>query len=107
VTRLTTSVDSSDDEANNASEGEEEMDMDMDLESEEGEGEDVPARPAPVKRSSSSKVKKVAKGKAVKSKGKAVKSGGRGNGAEEGEGAAVRNPYPLEGKYVDEDDRDA
>lgn len=54
----------------------------MDLESEEGEG-DAPA-PPPVRSSA------VAKPKAV------VRTAAKGS----------QNPYPLEGKYIDEDDRD-
>ena len=81
------------------------MDMEMDLEAEEGEGDDEPARPAPVNRCSSYQTKKAApaKGRAVKSKAKAPKSNGKSSVAE----PSQRDPYPLEGKYVDEDDRDA
>lgn len=58
------------------------MDMDMDLESEEED------QPPPKPRPSSSKRKP-----------ESFKSSGGGLGGS-------RNPYPLEGKYIDEDDRD-
>ncbi len=67
------------------SEGEEEMDddmdmdMDMDLESEEDQGDSKPSQP--IASSSKSKPKPKA-------------------------GNASKNPYPLEGKYIDEDDRE-
>ena len=54
----------------------------MDLESEEGEGED--SRPAPV----------------------SSKSGGRAKPAPRTAAKGVANPYPVEGTYLDEDDRD-
>ena len=73
--------DDSDDEG---VEGEEEMeDMDMDIESEEEEDE-PPAQPVPPPRAASSSKPKPRTGDM---------SGGK-------------NPYPLEGRYIDEDDRD-
>ncbi|GFZ47472.1 hypothetical protein JCM24511_05216 [Saitozyma sp. JCM 24511] len=58
-----------------------EMDMDMDLESEEGEGEDVGASVSARAGTSTSRVRTA-------------------------KVAAGVNPYPLEGKYIDEDDRE-
>jgi hypothetical protein len=66
------------DEGEEEVEDEEEEDMDMDLDSEE-----EAAKPAP---------KKPTKTAASKRKPTA--------------GTSLRNPYPLEGKYVDEDDRE-
>jgi hypothetical protein len=66
------------DEGEEEVEDEEEEDMDMDLDSEE-----ETAKPAP---------KKPTKTAAPKRKPTA--------------GSSLRNPYPLEGKYVDEDDRE-
>ncbi len=59
--------------------------MDMDLESEEGEGDDpVPPPSRPKSTSAPVRPKAVARSSSK----------------------AVTNPYPLEGKYIDEDDRD-
>jgi RNA polymerase-associated protein RTF1 len=60
-------------------EGEEEEDMDMDLDSEEEAAK--PAVKKPTKTTTSSKRKPTA-------------------------GASLKNPYPLEGKYINEDDRE-
>lgn len=55
------------------------MDMDMDIESEEGD-DDAPAPKATVPPPA----------------GKKIRAGSSAN----------KNPYPLEGKYIDEDDRE-
>ena len=117
-----------------AADEEEEDDMDIDLESEDGYGdrgavqepsapttaqtsaraspdrssEDPEERPAPVKRDSSSKRPKPKDKKVPAPKGRAVKrkapvSKPVRESATEPE---ARNPYPLEGKFKDENDRD-
>jgi hypothetical protein len=67
------------DEGEEEVEDEEEEDMDMDLDSEEEAAK--PATKKPTKATAASKRKPTA-------------------------GSSLRNPYPLEGKYVDEDDRE-
>jgi hypothetical protein len=69
-----------DDEGEEEVEDEEEEDMDMDLDSEEEGAKPAPKKPT--KATASSKRKPTSAG------------------------SSLRNPYPLEGKYVDEDDRE-
>lgn len=77
---------------------EEDMDMDMDLESEEEDQTPVTkasSRPAAAATSGGSSARvKTAQGR------DAHASAGRSGGK------AGSNPYPLEGKYIDEDDRE-
>lgn len=107
---------------------EEEDDMDIDLESEDGYGERGPihepsapttaqtsarvsperrseereSKPVPVKKSKPKEKKApVPKGRAVKRKAPASKPS-----KETATDPETRNPYPLEGKFKDEDDRD-
>lgn len=68
------------DEGEEEVEDEEEEDMDMDLDSEEEGAKPAPKKPT--KATASSKRKPTSAG------------------------TSLRNPYPLEGKYVDEDDRE-
>lgn len=65
-----------------ADDSDSDSEMDMDLESEEGDGDDHMPKPSAGKSSAKPKsgVRTAAKG--------------------------VSNPYPVEGKYLDEDDRD-
>lgn len=117
-----------------AADDDEDDDMDIDLESEDGYGdrgaipepsapptaqtsaraspdrssEDLEDRPAPVKRDSSSKRPKPREKKAPAPKGRAVKrkapvSKTLRESATESES---KTPYPLEGKFKDEEDRD-